>query len=156
MASASLTVARPPIFTKSFADSQLQLLGPSSTTALSFTITNPNATLALNNIAFTDTLPNGLIVATPNGLIGSCGGGTIAAAAGSNNISLSGASLATQASCTFSVNVTGTMIGVQTNITSAITAFAGTLVGSPATATTAVNDLFFSWFFAATGGGGHR
>jgi hypothetical protein len=146
----------PPTITKAFADSELQLLGPSNTTALSFTITNPNAAVTLPDIAFTDTLPGGLIVSTPNGLTGSCGGGTITAGAGSSSISLSGATLAGGASCTFSVNVTATAIGVQTNTTSTVTALGGALVGSPATATTAVDDLFFNWFLAGSGGGGKR
>lgn len=144
--------ANPPAITKSFANSQIQLFGPDNT-ALTFTITNPNSA-SLSTIAFTDTLPSGLIVSTPNGLSGSCGGGsTITAVAGTNTISLSGGLLAGGASCTFSVNVNGIDIGVQTNTTSAITAFNGTLVGSTATASISVTDLFFYWFFAESGGG---
>jgi hypothetical protein len=136
----------PPTITKAFADSQIQLFGPSST-VLSFTLTNPNTTTTLTGLAFTDALPSGLIVSTPNGLTGSCGG-TIAATAGSNSISLSGASLAPGASCTFSVNVTATAIGVQTNTTSTVTSNEAP-PGAPATVSTSVDDLFFFWFFAA-------
>ncbi|MDR3389020.1 MAG: hypothetical protein P4L92_18425 [Rudaea sp.] len=56
-------------------------------------------------LAFTDNLPPGLAVASPNGLTGSCGGGTITAFPGSHTISLAGGSLATGATCTFSVDV---------------------------------------------------
>lgn len=150
-ASAILRVASPPTLTKTFADSQVDLFFGS--TALSFTLTNPNTVTTLTGLAFTDTLPSGLIVSTPNGLTGSCGGGTITAIAGSNSISLSGATLAPGASCIFSVNVTGIAIGVQTNTTSSITALGGTLIGLPATATTSVDDLWFNWFFAESGGG---
>jgi uncharacterized repeat protein (TIGR01451 family) len=153
-ATAILTVALPPTISKAFADSELQLFGPSSTTALTFDISNPNSAITLPDVSFTDTLPGGLIVATPNGLTGSCDGGTITAVAGSNMISLSGAALAGGASCTFSVNVTAIAIGVQINTTSAITAAGGTIVGLPATATTSVDDKFFLWFFS-DGGGGH-
>jgi len=142
---ASLTVVGPPTLTKAFADSEIQLLGLNST-ALSFTLTNPNAA-PLTGLAFTDTLPSGLIVSTPNGLTGSCGG-TITATAGSNIIGLSGGTLASGASCTFSVNVTGIAIGVQTNTTSTVTSNEAP-PGAPATATTSVDDLFFFWFFAA-------
>jgi uncharacterized repeat protein (TIGR01451 family) len=141
-----------PTLTKTFADSQLQLLGPGNTTTLTFTVTNPSSATE-TGIAFSDTLPSGLIVSTPNGLTGSCGGGTITAPAGTSTISLSGATLAAGASCTFSVSVTAAQIGVQVNTTSAISAFNGGLVGLPATATITVNDLFFYWFFAESGGG---
>jgi hypothetical protein len=143
---ASLIVVGPPTLTKAFADSEIQLLGLNST-ALSFTLTNPNAA-PLTGLAFTDTLPSGLIISTPNGLTGSCDAGTITATAGSNSISLSGAMLAAGASCTFSVNVTGIAIGVQTNTTSTLTSNDAP-PGGPATATTSVDFLYFYWFFAA-------
>jgi uncharacterized repeat protein (TIGR01451 family) len=151
-ATATVTVAVPPTISKSFAASQLEFPGPDDTTALSFTITNPNA-VALSGITFFDVLPSGLIISTPNGLAGSCGGGTITAPAGSNTLSLAGATLTANASCTFSVNVTATQIGVQVNTTSAITAMGGTVVGNPATASVSVIDLFFQWFFSDGGGG---
>jgi uncharacterized repeat protein (TIGR01451 family) len=148
-ATASITVVLPPTISKTFNDAELQVLGPSSSTALRFTITNPNAATSLTGLAFTDTLPAGLVVSTPNGLIGSCGGGTITAVAGSNSISLTGATLAGGVFCTFSVDVTGTAVGVFTNTTGPVTAFGGTVVGNTATATVSVDFLFFYWFFAA-------
>jgi hypothetical protein len=148
------TAAAPPTISKAFADSEIQLFGPSNSTALTFTITNPNAATSLPSIAFTDVLPSGLVVSTPNGLNGSCGGGTITATAGTSTISLAGATLAGGASCTFSVNVSGVAIGVQVNITSNVTAVGGTVVGNAATATTSVDALFFLWQFS-DGGGGH-
>ncbi|MFZ0278827.1 MAG: RICIN domain-containing protein [Candidatus Sulfotelmatobacter sp.] len=91
------------------------------TTSLTFSLSNPNTAISLSGIGFTDPFPSGLGVASPNGLAGSCGGGTITAAAGSNSVSLSGASLAAGASCTFAVNVVGTTAGAQNNVTSAVT-----------------------------------
>jgi hypothetical protein len=153
-ASASVTVFSPPTLTKAFGDSQIEFLFGS--TILSFTISNSaDNPASLTDIAFSDTLPGGLTVALPNnGLNGSCGGGTITAVAGSNSISLSAASLAPGASCTFSVVVSGTGIGVQTNMTSTITADAGALSGSPATAIVSVVGQEFLWFFMEGGGGG--
>jgi uncharacterized repeat protein (TIGR01451 family) len=113
-ATAGLVVAAQATIAKAFGASEIPLMG---TTPLTFTVTNPNAATALTGVAFTDTLPAGLVVATPNGVTGSCGAGTITATQSTNVISLSGASIATSASCTFSVNVTGIAPGLQNNTT---------------------------------------
>jgi uncharacterized repeat protein (TIGR01451 family) len=128
---ASLNVVGPPTITKAFGAASIPLNG---STSLSFTITNSNA-IALTGVAFTDTLPAGLVVSTPNGLTGSCGGGTITATAGANVISLSGGTVAANSSCTFSVNVTGTAAGLQKNTTNAVTSNEG---GTGGTATASI------------------
>ena len=133
-ASANLTVnPAPPVIIKAFGASSIPLNG---TTSLTFTIQNNNAGNALSAIAFSDTLPAGLVVATPNGLTGSCGGGTITAVAGAGSVSLAGASLAASTSCTFSVNVTGTSGGQKNNTTSQVTA---TESGAGGTASASLN-----------------
>ena len=124
----TITVVAPPTLAKVFAPDQIPLGG---TSTLTFTVTNPNSTVMLTGIGFTDTLPAGLVVATPNGVTGTCSG-TVTAIAGSNSISLSGASLAANGSCTFSVNVVGTAAGVLVNTTGAITSTEG---GTGGTAT---------------------
>jgi hypothetical protein len=141
-------VLAPPTITKSFADAEVQLF--SGFTALSFTISNPPVNpLPLTGVSFVDNLPAGLIVLAPdNGLTGSCFGGTITAVPGSSSISLTGATLPVNGSCTFSVLVNGAQIGVWTNTTNPVTSTNGG-TGLPATATTSVDDLFFFWFFAA-------
>jgi hypothetical protein len=131
---ASLTVVAPPQLTKAFGVASLPF---GATTTLTFTVTNPNAGIALHGVGFTDTLPSGLVVATPNGLTGSCGGGTITATAGGTAISLAGATLASATSCSFSVSVTAISLGVQNNTTSAVTSTEGG-TGSPATASVTV------------------
>jgi mucin-19 len=128
---ASITVVGPPTITKAFGAASIPLNG---STSLSFTITNPSTTVALTGVAFSDTLPAGLVVSTPNGLTGTCGAGTITATAGTNTISLSGGTIAASGSCTFSVNVTGTAAGAQVNTTSAVTSTEGG-TGNTATAT---------------------
>src|SRR5262249_3423979 len=129
-ASANLTVGTPPSITKAFGAASI-LVGAS--TSLTFNITNPNTTLALTGMAFTDNLPAGLVVATPSGLSNACGG-TVTATAGSGSISLSGGTLAASASCTISLNVTGAQAGVQNNTTGPISS---TESGAGATSNTA-------------------
>jgi hypothetical protein len=102
----------PPSFSKAFGASTIPV---NSTTSLTFTIGNPNSSVSLPSIGFTDTLPSGVIVGTPNGLTGSCDGGTITAVGGSGSVSLSGATLPGGSSCIFSVNVVGTTAGQKNN-----------------------------------------
>jgi hypothetical protein len=130
---ASITVIGPPSIAKAFGAASIQLNG---TTTLSFTITNPNATVALSGVGFGDTLPAGLTVATPNGLTGSCGAGTITTGtvSGFSVVNLSGGTIAAGGSCTFSVNVVGTSGGHKINTTGTVTSNEGGS-GNQATAT---------------------
>jgi len=111
------TAIAPPTISKAFGVATIALNG---STSLTFTIANPNAATALSGVAFTDNLPAGLVVATPNGLSNTCGG-SVTATAGSGSIALSAGSLAANANCTISVNVTGTTTGTKNNTTGAIT-----------------------------------
>jgi hypothetical protein len=104
-----------------------------------YTVTNPNPgslpnvrpaaisvfSWTLSGIGFVDHLPAGLVVATPNGLTGDCGVGSIAATSGSASITLSDASLAPGASCTFAINVTGVEAGTQQNSTGPVASLEG-------------------------------
>jgi uncharacterized repeat protein (TIGR01451 family) len=117
----------PPTLTKTFGAASIPLAG---STSLTFAINNPNSSATLTGIAFTDTLPAGLIISTPNGLTGACGGGTISATQGTKVITLSGATLAASGSCNFSVNVTGTAYGTQNNTTGKVSSNEGGTGGS--------------------------
>jgi len=138
----TMVQAQPLTLSKSFGVLAMPI---GATTTLTFSVTNPN-TVTATSIGFTDTLPNGLIVATPNGFAGSCGGGTITAVSGSNAITLAGATLSAAASCTFTVKVTGNGEGNLTNVTSAVTGSLGNLVevGNTATAHIAVGSVFLT------------
>jgi len=108
-----ITTALPPVITKTFGAANIQVNG---TTTLNFTIASPEANPAtLTGIAFTDSLPSGLLVATPNGLSTTCSEASITATAGSGSVSLAGYSQAPGASCTITVNVTGTTVGTMNN-----------------------------------------
>jgi hypothetical protein len=117
-ASANLTVASAPTISKAFGVSSMPV---NATTSLTFNITNPNSGLGLTGVAFTDSLPAGLVVATPAGVTSTCGG-TVTATSGSSSISLSGGSIASSGSCSITVNVTATTTGVKVNTTSNVTA----------------------------------
>lgn len=124
----------PPTLAKSFSPATIALdssVPPAATTnysTLTFTIGNTNAS-ALTGVSFTDTLPDGLVVANPPTVSAfSCNSGTmtgaVTAVAGTNTISLSNGNLPAGAttSCTFSVRVQGLTAGAYTNITNRIQA----------------------------------
>jgi len=99
-------------FTKAFGAASIPLGG---TTSLAFSLA---AIPGFEGMAsFTDTLPAGLVVATPNGLSNpvGCGAGVATATPGSSVVSLSAASFIFTGACSFSVNVTGTTVGVKNN-----------------------------------------
>jgi fimbrial isopeptide formation D2 family protein len=132
-ATASILVADPPQITKAFGALALPV---GSAATVTFTITNPNTNVTLTGINYTDTLPAGLIVATPNGLTNTCGGNASTTA---NTIVLTGASLATGASCSVTANLAGTHDAVVTN-TVTVNSDQGT--GNTASAVIAIGDIF--------------
>ncbi len=145
-ASASLTVIAPPAITKAFGASNVPLNG---TTSLTFTVSNSNTNSTLSGVAFADSLPAGLVVATPASLTSNCGG-TTTSANGSSSVSLSGASLAPSASCTVAVNVTGTTGGVKNNSVQVTSTNGGTGNTSNATVTVVAAPTLTKTFGAAS------
>jgi hypothetical protein len=108
----ALAAAGPPTLASAFAPSTIPVGG---TSTLSFTITNPNAT-KLTGVGFSETLPAGLAVDTPSGQSGTCGSsGVLTATAGGSSITLAGGSLAPNANCVVSVNVTSSTPGSYAN-----------------------------------------
>ena len=120
----------PPTITKAFG---APTMANGSPTSLTFTLTNPNSSIALSGVGFTDTLPAGLVVATPNALNNGCNG-TVLATSGSGTISLSGGIIAAGSSCTTVVNVMATTLGVKNNATGPVSSANG---GTGATSNTA-------------------
>ena len=142
----------PPTLTKNFS-SDFGQINPGDTTPLTFALSNPNAIL-LSGVAFTDTLPTGLVISTPNGLTLDCvplvlvvTPAVITATAGTNLISVSNLTIGHNGTCTLTVNVTATTFnGPLPNTTSTVTSDQAP-VGDPATATGFVSPEFFWWFF---------
>ena len=122
----------PPSIAKVFNPNSI---AQNETTSLTFTITNPSAnTVALNGVAFSDTLPSGLTVANASATV--CGGTLTTTAP--TGIALSGATINTNSNCQFSVTVTGANPGNYVNITGNVTSTNGG-TGNTATAGLTVN-----------------
>ena len=105
----------PPALSKSFSPDGV---ATGSTSTLTFTVTNTNATLALTGVAFDDTLPAGVTVAS--GSSSQCGG-TLTTTAPST-LSFSGGSLAAGASCMVTATVTVTSAGPHDNVSGFVSA----------------------------------
>jgi uncharacterized repeat protein (TIGR01451 family) len=130
-----------PTISKAFAVSPV---GKNIPTRLTFTISNPNASLALTGVAFTDAFPitpgNMLVAPTPNILVNGCGSGfTFTPSAGANSVSFSGGSVAIGATCQVSVDVVAAVAGSYNNTSGTVSSTnAGT--GNTASATLRVLD----------------
>ncbi len=131
----TIEVIAPPAISKVFAADGI-LTG--EVTKLTFQVGNPNPEATLTGVAFTDNLPAGLVVASPSNLTEDCTPPGTASAAGSA-VSLSGAELAPQASCTLSVDVLGVTVGTKLNSVTVTATETGD--GNTATATLEVDEL---------------
>ncbi|MBK6980974.1 MAG: hypothetical protein IPH30_05335 [Betaproteobacteria bacterium] len=120
-ANATLSVVGTTL-TKAFSPTAV---GPGVASTLTFTIANGAGNPAQSGLAFTDTFPTNLVVASPPGAVNACGG-AFTPVAGAGSVALSGGSLAAaQASCTVSVNVSSAQVGTYVNA-------AANLSGAPA------------------------
>ena len=103
---ATLSVLAPPTVSKAFSPSTI---GKGQTSTLTITLSNSNAA-AISGAAFTDTYPTDLVTAgTPNAAT-SCDSGSVSSTAGS--VSLSGATIPANGSCTVSIDVTSDVINL--------------------------------------------
>lgn len=144
-ATAELQVEPPPAFAKAFSPPSISVLGTSS---LVFTIDNSASVLPADNLAFTDTLPAGLVVADPAGVSNGCGG-TFTGVSGAGSVSLGGGSVAAGATCTVEVDVAPTASGSFVNVSGPLTSS----LGDSGTATAALQVLGVELDFAKEFGG---
>lgn len=139
IASASLTVLKPPSLSKLFAPNPI-LAGGTST--LTFTITNPNLNNSLSSVQFADTLPTSpaqmRVAATPNATTSGCGSPTFAPAANATSLSFTNGTIAAGGTCTVSVNITAPSTGSYVNTSGAVQA---TISGTTTTGNTATDTL---------------
>ncbi|MCP3938770.1 MAG: DUF11 domain-containing protein, partial [Actinomycetia bacterium] len=102
-----------PAFDKSFNPSTI---GPGSVSTLTFTITNNDLVLGATGLAFTDTLPAGMTIASPSNASTNCDlTATVSAPDGGTTISLSDGRLPPNSSCTVTVDVSATTTGTNTS-----------------------------------------
>jgi mucin-19 len=153
-ASVTLTV-RGTTLTKAFAPASVRT-GQSST--LTFTITNGTGNPAQSGLAFTETFPAGVVVASPSNSSTTCGGGTISGGPGSAAVALSGGALAlNQGSCLVQVDVVSAAAGTYNNLAANVTGTSTGMTNSVnATLTVYNNAVVTKAFSPATIGTGGK
>jgi uncharacterized repeat protein (TIGR01451 family) len=100
-----------PAVAKAFSPSTM---GAGSKSALTVTLTNPNAT-AITSVSLTDNLPGGMTIASPANGTTTCGAGTVTATSGTTTLSLASGTIPASGSCTLSADVTAATAGAYTN-----------------------------------------
>ncbi|MFM9905532.1 MAG: Ig-like domain-containing protein [Pyrinomonadaceae bacterium] len=127
------TVVQPPTITKAF---NPVITSPNAASTLTLTISNANPAKAASQIAFVDTFPAGLVVASPLTASTTCVGGTVknntggTLVAGDPGISLVSGTLPAAPgpaqTCTVTVNVSSPMPGASyDNTTGQVSSFEG-------------------------------
>jgi large repetitive protein len=119
--------------TKAFSPNTLP--SPGSVSRLTITIGN-NSADPLTNLAVTDNLPSGMVLAAQPNPATTCAGGIVEAVSGATQTSLSGGGLAANGTCTVSVDVTAFNVGTLNNTlpAGAVTNSQGLTNASPFTA----------------------
>ena len=120
---ATLTVTSPLTLAEAFGAATIQT---GTSTSLTFTVTNLGS-VAQTGVAFSDTFPSGLTVASSNGLSSTCGG---TVTLGSASVVLAGGAVAANGSCTITLNVTPAMTGTFTNTTGTVSSTQGGTAGT--------------------------
>lgn len=112
----AVTPLAAPTTTKAFAPATVLVGGAAQMT---IALTNPNAT-AVAQVGFDDSYPAGIVNAAAGVLVSNTCGGTVAATPGDSTLSLSGGTIAANASCSIVVNVVAIADGAQVNNTGPI------------------------------------
>ena len=138
--------AAPPTFSKVFSPDSI---GLGSVSTLTFTITNGGSSPA-TALAFTDTLPAGVTLATPASASTDCLDGQLIAPDGGGTITFSDGRLGVGLTCTVTVDVTSSSTGAHLNVSGDLTSSTGNSGTASATLTVAATLPGFSKSFAPT------
>ncbi len=114
-ASGTLTIVTPGAvgLSKAFVPASIV---PGATSVLTITVANvAEGSVALSNVALSDGLPTGMTIAAVPNASTTCTAGSVTALPAGTSITLGGATLASGASCTVTVTVTGTTPSAYTN-----------------------------------------
>jgi len=113
---ATLLVRSTPTVTKAFAPVLIDQssTGPVTTSTLTITLGNSNASTVTLSSDFVDALPGNVVVATPSEIGGTCTG-TVTAVAGSNTITYANGAGIPTGGCTITVKVSSDVVGTYTN-----------------------------------------
>lgn len=145
-ATANLQIEPPPTFAKAFSPA---VAGTGVATTLTFTIDNTAAAIAASDLAFTDNLPAGVVIAGPANGSTSCAGGAIGATPGAGVVNYGAGTVGAGASCTVQVDVVANAPGTFVNTTGDLTSSSGN--SGPASATLdAVESATFSKSFLSS------
>lgn len=121
-----------PSFTALFSP---DTIGPGSVTTLTYTIDNSADSNPVTALAFSNTLPTNVDIATPANVFSNCGvDGILSAPDGGDTISFSDGTLGGSSICTIRVDITSSTVGIHTNLT-------GDLTSSVGNSGTATDDL---------------
>ncbi len=135
-----------PDFSKSF---NPPTIGPGSVSTLTFTIDNSGGPI-VQDLAFVDTLPSAVVIATPANAFTDCPNGILAAPGGGSTITLTDGDVAPGTVCSVSIDVTSATPGVHMNISGDLTSTAGNSGTAVADLTVATNLPGFSKSFSPT------
>ncbi|MGC1497761.1 MAG: hypothetical protein WA790_18295 [Sulfitobacter sp.] len=123
-ATATLTAtgATAPTFAKAFSPSSI---AQGEVSTLTFTINNAAAAVDATALAFSDTFPTGMTIASTPNASSTCSSGSLSAAAGAGVVTYSGGTVASGASCLVSVNVTASIVQSYANTSGDLTSSLG-------------------------------
>ncbi|WP_299620499.1 autotransporter domain-containing protein [uncultured Tateyamaria sp.] len=143
VANLAVNPAGAPTFVKGFADTSVN---QGETTVLTFGIDNTANSVPATGMAFTDTLPAGMVVANSPSVSNGCGG-TFTATQQAGSVSLSGGTVAALESCTIDVTVRATGFGTLLNTAGDLTSDLPTATGPSATLTSVAAEMTFAKFY---------